>query len=137
MSDQPTDDPAARNLERVRRACLALPLATERLSHGAPSFFAAPRCFAMFQDEHHGDGRLALWCAAPEGAQAELLALEPDRFFRPPYVGHRGWVGVLVDTLTDFELVAVLEEAYTCSASAAGLKALGSATGVSPGEPGS
>ncbi|GAA1840031.1 MmcQ/YjbR family DNA-binding protein [Microlunatus capsulatus] len=109
---------ASAQLERVRALCLALPRATERPSHGGPAFFADPRCFVMFLDDHHGDGRLALWCAAPEGVQAEQVALEPDRFFRPPYVGHRGWLGVLPATLDDDELAAVVLDAYRCTASA-------------------
>jgi hypothetical protein len=104
-------------LRLVRQLCLALPRATERPSHGGPAFFADPRCFAMFLDDHHGDGLLALWCAAPEGVQAEVVALEPDRFFRPPYVGHRGWLGVRLDVVEADELAAVVTEAYRCTAS--------------------
>ena len=88
-----TGMPAA-PLDLVRSMCLALPEVTERLSHGAPSFFVRDKkTFVMFMDDHHGDGRLALWCAAPPGAQEEMLAQDPARFFRPPYVGHRGWLG--------------------------------------------
>jgi hypothetical protein len=101
-------------LDRVRAACLALPEVTERLSHGAPSFFVREKkTFVMFMDDHHGDGRLALWCAAPLGAQEEMIGQDPDRFFRPPYVGHRGWLGVRVDGRPDWaEVVAVINEAY-------------------------
>ena len=101
-------------LDRVRAACLALPEVTERLSHGAPSFFVREKkTFVMFMDDHHGDGRLALWCAAPPGAQEEMIGQDPDRFFRPPYVGHRGWLGVRVDGRPDWaEVVAVINEAY-------------------------
>ncbi len=64
-------------------------------------------------DDHHGDNRLALWCAAPPGVQDELVEQEPDRFFVPPYVGHRGWIGVRVDIDPDWEEVAqILEQAY-------------------------
>lgn len=108
-------------LAAVRAACLTLPRVTERVSHGRPAFFVGPRWFAGFMADHHGDGRLALWYAAPPGVQAELLELEPDRFFRPPYVGHRGWVGVLLDTLTPEELRAVCESAWACSAPPAAL----------------
>jgi hypothetical protein len=101
----------------VRELCLALPRATERPSHGGPAFFADPRCFAMFRDDHHGDGRLALWCAAPDGVQAELVPLEPDRFFRPPYVGHRGWLGVRLEAADRDELAAVVTDAFRCTAS--------------------
>ena len=115
---------AAAALRLVRELCLALPRATERPSHGGPAFFADPRCFAMFLDDHHGDGRLALWCAAPDGVQAEVVGLEPDRFFRPPYVGHRGWLGVHLDRVGRDELAAVVGEAYRCTASARGRREL-------------
>jgi hypothetical protein len=101
-------------LERVRALCLALPEVTERLSHGAPTWFIrGRRSFATFQDDHHGDGRLALWCAAPEGMQAALIAGEPEHYFRPPYVGHRGWIGVHLDRGLDFnEIAGAIEDAY-------------------------
>jgi hypothetical protein len=101
-------------LDRVRAVCLALPEVTERLSHGAPTFFIREqKTFVTFMDDHHGDGRLALWCAAPVGAQQEMLAENPERFFRPPYVGHRGWLGVRVDGRPDWaEVNQVIEEAY-------------------------
>jgi hypothetical protein len=107
-------------LARVRAMCLALPEVTERLSHGAPSFFVRhKKTFVMFMDDHHGDGRLALWCAAPPGAQAEMIDENPDRFFRPPYVGHRGWLGVRVDGRPDWaEVAAVIEQAYRAVAPA-------------------
>ena len=85
-------------LERVRALCLALPEVTERLSHGSPTWFVrGKKTFVMYLDDHHGDGRLALWCAAPSGMQEALVAGEPEHYFRPPYVGGRGWVGVWVD----------------------------------------
>jgi hypothetical protein len=101
-------------LERVRQICLAFPETSERLSHGAPTFFIrGKKTFVMYVDDHHGDGRLALWCAAPEGVQAELVDSEPDRFFRPPYVGHRGWVGVRLDRDRDWgEIAGIAEDAY-------------------------
>jgi len=114
-----SEESAAQALASVRAACLALPRTSERLSHGSPAFFVGPRCFAMSQVDHHGDGRLALWCAAPPGVQAELVELEPDRFFRPPYVGHRGWLGVLLDRLAPEELGPLVHEAWACVAPAA------------------
>jgi hypothetical protein len=84
-------------LARVRAICLALPEATERLSHGAPSFFVGRACFVNYMDNHHGDGRLALWCAAPAGLQRGVVKADPDHYFVPPYVGFRGWIGVRVD----------------------------------------
>jgi len=100
-------------LAAVRAICSALPEVTERLSHGAPSWFAGKKTMAMFLDDHHGDGRLAIWAAAPPGVQEEMVRLEPERFFRPAYVGSRGWLGVRLDRTPDWDEVAdVLEEAY-------------------------
>jgi hypothetical protein len=84
-------------LERLRRLCLALPETTERLSHGEPTWFIqGKKTFVTFANHHHDD-RLAFWCAAPDGAQEILVGSAPERFFRPPYVGHRGWLGVWLD----------------------------------------
>jgi hypothetical protein len=101
-------------LERVREACLALPDVEERLSHGAPSFFVrGKRCFVMVMDDHHGDGRFALWCAAPEGMQHALVAGDPESYFVPPYVGHRGWIGVRLDrSLPWDEIAGAIEDAW-------------------------
>jgi hypothetical protein len=89
---------AASPLARVRAMCLALPETTERLSHGAPSFFVRDKtCFVNYMDHHHDDGRLALWCAAPPGMQRGLVNADPERYFVPPYVGFRGWIGVRLD----------------------------------------
>lgn len=101
-------------LERIRRLCLALPEATERLSHGSPTFFVQDKkTFVTFLEDHHGDGRLAIWCAAPPGVQQAMTGVDPERFFRPPYVGHRGWVGVRLDVRVDWEQVAAaIDDAY-------------------------
>jgi hypothetical protein len=103
-----------RALRAVRAACLALPEVVERPSHGAPTFFVRDkRSFVMFHDDHHGDGILGIWCAAPPGAQAELIETEPERFFRPPYVGHRGWIGVRLDVAPDWdELRGIVTDGY-------------------------
>jgi hypothetical protein len=105
-------------LERVRRICLALPEVTERLSHGAPTFFVrGKKTFVMYHDDHHGDGILGLWCAAAPGVQEELVRTEPDRFYRPAYVGHRGWIGVRLDIDLDWDEVgAICADAYRCVA---------------------
>jgi hypothetical protein len=105
---------ARRELARVRKLCLALPEATERLSHGSPTWFVRDKTtFVSLLDNHHGDGRLALWCAAPPGVQEELVRLEPERFFRPPYVGHRGWLGVRLDVDVDWdEIRRIVTDAY-------------------------
>jgi hypothetical protein len=101
-------------LAKLRDVCLALPETSERLSHGAPTFFVREkRSFLMVLTNHHGDGRFASWCAAPEGMQAMLVEADPERFFVPPYVGHRGWLGVRLDRGLDWnEVAGVAEDAY-------------------------
>ncbi len=118
MSRFPQDE-VDQALAKVRAACLALPETSERLSHGGPAFFVRnKKCFVMLLNDHHGDGRLALWCAAPEGVQAHLVETEPERFFRPPYVGHLGWIGVQLPAIEDAELSAICREAFTTVAPA-------------------
>jgi hypothetical protein len=101
-------------LARTRELCLALPEVTERLSHGSPTWFIREKkTFVTFVDDHHGDGILGIWCAAPPGVQESLVAEEPDRFFRPPYVGGRGWLGVRLDVDVDWdEMAGIVEDAY-------------------------
>jgi hypothetical protein len=82
-------------LHRLRALCTALPEVTEKISHGEPTWFVR-RVFASYADHHHDD-RVGFWCAAPPGAQEALVGARPDRFFRPPYVGGRGWLGVRLD----------------------------------------
>jgi len=95
-------------LPRLRRLCLALPETTERLSHGEPTWFVRDRTtFVMFADHHHDD-RVACWLAARAGAQAALIAEDPARYFRPPYVGGRGWVGVWLDRTVDWDAITDL-----------------------------
>ena len=103
-----------RTLERIRALCLALPETSERLSHGQPTFFVrGKRAFLMVLTNHHGDGRFAIWCAAAPGTQQLLVDADPERFFRPPYVGHRGWLGVRLDRGRDWnELAGIVEDAY-------------------------
>jgi hypothetical protein len=103
-----------RTLERIRRICLALPETSERPSHGAPTFFVrGKRAFVMVVTNHHGDGRFAIWCAAPDGMQRSLAEADPERFFVPPYVGHRGWLGVRLDRGLDWdELAGICEDAW-------------------------
>jgi hypothetical protein len=101
----PEADP--RQIEgRVRAICLALPGCEERQSHGSPAFFAGRQFVMLWPGGHHDKQFPHLWCAAPPGAQQELTSTEPDRFFRPPYVGHRGWIGVRLDGDVDWDEVA-------------------------------
>jgi predicted DNA-binding protein (MmcQ/YjbR family) len=97
MSSQPTD--------RLRTICLALPEATEKEAWGDPTFRVREKIFAM---ERRGDGRVSLWCKAPPGSQTILVTADPLRFFVPPYVGHKGWVGMRLDAGPDWEEVAGL-----------------------------
>jgi hypothetical protein len=108
--------PLARDsLDKVREICLSLPEVTERLSHGAPTFFVRDKSTFVnaWVEGHHSDAFPHLWCAAPPGAQEALVGAEPGRFFRPPYVGHRGWIGVRLDVDVDWdEIAAICEDAY-------------------------
>jgi hypothetical protein len=112
MSGNPRSRNAKAALARLRAACLALPETTEKIAWGAPTFRVKDKLFAMFADDHHGDGRLAAWCHAPKGAQHVLVGSEPDLFFVPPYVGPRGWVGVHLGAIDDERLAEVLRDAY-------------------------
>ena len=100
------------HLARVRRLCLAMPDSWEKLSHGAPAFFVRNRSYCMFMNNHHYDGHLAVWIAATHGLQAELVTTEPKKYFRPPYVGVAGWVGVELPAVSDEELSFHLLEAW-------------------------
>lgn len=103
-----------RVLARLRELCLGLPETSERLSHGAPTFFVrGKRAFLMVLTDHHGDGRFAIWCAAAAGMQRMLVEADPERFFVPPYVGHRGWLGLRLDRgLAWDEVAGIAEDAY-------------------------
>jgi hypothetical protein len=107
--------------------CADLPETSERLSHGAPTFFVrGKRSFVMVLTDHHGDGRFALWCAAPEGMQGMLVEADPERFFVPPYVGHRGWIGVRLDRGLEWdEVIGIVEDAYAEVAPATLVRAAG------------
>ena len=105
-------------LARVRTISLSLPETTERLSHGAPSFFIRGKIgFVNYMDNHHGDGRVALWCACPPGMRDGLVKAEPEQYFVPPYVGFRGWIGVRLDRSPDWDAVErVIRDAYVAVA---------------------
>jgi hypothetical protein len=99
-------------LRRVRRICTALPNTVEKPSHGEPTFFVGKKVYAMFANNHHNDGHVAVWIPVPPGLQATLLKTEPHKFFMPPYVGVRGWVGIEIDAVSDDELGSYLTEAW-------------------------
>ncbi len=103
-----------RIVERLRALCLAFPEANERLSHGEPTWFAGKgKVFAMLDDHHHGAAHLAVWLPQPTGAQEALIEADPKRFFRPPYVGPSGWVGLVLDGRVDWDMVsALVREAF-------------------------
>ena len=101
-------------LDRLRAICLALPEATEQETWGDPTFRVRDKIFAM---PKRGDGRLSLWCKAPPGVQGILVGADPSRFFVPPYVGHRGWIGIRLDVAVDWDEVAdLVDESYRMTA---------------------
>jgi len=103
--------------KRVRRICVNLPEVTERTSHGSPAFFVTKQFVMLWVNGHHDHGFAHLWCAAAPGIQGDLIAQSPERVFRPPYVGARGWIGVRLDSDVDFEEIEMFcEDAYRCVA---------------------
>lgn len=101
-----------KHLKRVQRICADLPEITEKISHGEPTFFVRKKVFAMFSNNHHNDGHVAVLLPAPPGVQAMLIEADPEKFYKPAYVGVRGWVGVELDRVTDDELASHLREAW-------------------------
>ena len=100
-------------IARLRAICLALPDTTEKVAWGEPTWRVRERLFAQLDNHHHGAEHLAVWLPAPLGEQEALIAQDPSRFFRPPYVGQRGWVGVRIDGRPRWSQVAMLvEQAY-------------------------
>lgn len=100
------------HLRRVRRICLALPETTEKLSHGEPTFFVRKKVFTMFANNHHNDGHIAVWLPASPGNQAALIHNSPQIFFKPPYVGVKGWVGIELDAIGDEDLAVHICDAW-------------------------
>ena len=101
------------SLTKMRKIIAAWPETDERLSHGAPTFWGGKKTFASFTDNHHGDGRVAIWCKSSFEAQSDLVEAAPEIFFVPPYLGPSGWVGIGVDVEVDWEMVAsLLEQGY-------------------------
>ena len=105
-------DEGQKHQERVRRICAALPEVTEKLSHGEPTFFVRKKVFAMCSTNHHDDGHFAVVIPAAIGIQEALIKASPKKFYRPPYVGARGWVGIELDRVSDKELTLHLKEAW-------------------------
>ena len=116
----PASEPA---LKLVRAACLSLPDSTEKIAWGTPTFRVRERLFVMFADNHHGDGRLAIWINAAPGAQDAFVAGDPDNYFVPPYVGPSGWLGVRLDrSLSASEVAARIRAAHAAALEALALR---------------
>lgn len=101
-----------KQLARVRRICLAPPETTERLSHGEPTFFVKKKAFVMFANNHHNDGHIAVWLPVPAGFQTALIESDPETYFKPPYVGTRGWIGIELDRIGDEALTFHIQTAW-------------------------
>jgi hypothetical protein len=111
MTKQRKPDKNEKHIERVRRICLALPGVTEKLSHGEPTFFVK-KVFAMCSSNHHNDGHIAVVIPAAIGIQEMLIKTSPKKFYRPPYVGVSGWVGIELPRISDNELAFHINEAW-------------------------
>jgi hypothetical protein len=101
-----------KHLERVRHICAALPENTEKLSHGEPTFFVGKKVYVMFANNHHGDGHIAVWIPVAAGLQPVLIETDPQKFFHPPYVGVRGWIGIELSQMNDEELTSFIHNAW-------------------------
>jgi hypothetical protein len=101
-----------KQLKRVRRMCMDLPECTEKLSHGEPTFFVNKKVFVIFADNHHDDGRLAVWLPVAMGEQELLIEASPETFFKPPYVGTRGWVGIELKHISNNDLASFIMGAW-------------------------
>ena len=113
-------------LTKLRKIIAAWPETDERISHGAPTWWGGKKTFATFHDNHHGDGRVAVWLKSSFEQQADLVEQDPERFFVPPYVGPSGWVGVRLEGRIDWDVVtSLLFEGYRMVAPKRALKQLG------------
>jgi hypothetical protein len=112
MTKQRKPDDGEEQLERVRQICLSLPETWEKISHGEPTFFVRKKVFAMCSNNHHNDGHIAVTIPAAIGIQAMLIERSPQKFYRPPYVGVAGWVGIELNRVGDKELALHLHEAW-------------------------
>lgn len=112
-------------LDQLRAIIAQWPETDERISHGSPTFWGGRKTFASFHVDHHGDGKVAVWCKAPPGAQEALVEADPKRFYRPPYVGPSGWLGIRLEGKVDWDVVAgLLEEGYRMVAPKRAIKQL-------------
>jgi hypothetical protein len=113
----PTAPENEKLLARLRTIALAMPATDEAINHGRPCFRVREKTFVMFLDNHHRDGRVAIWCKAPPGAQTMIVEGDPERFFVPPYVGPKGWIGARLDRKPDWAAIrALVEESYAMTA---------------------
>jgi len=112
MSLQRSSSDDGEHLSRVRRICASLPAVTEKLSHGEPTFFVNKKVFTMFANNHHHDGHIAVWIPAPPGAQQALIRSSSKKYFKPPYVGVRGWVGIELREVGDDALSLHIYDAW-------------------------
>lgn len=117
-------DQNGQQVTRLRKICMGLPGANEKLAWGTPCFYAGKKIFAMFSDDHHSDGRLAVWLKAPPGMQELLLETSPEQAFKPPYVGPYGWIGLHLKLIDDTALKHHVLEAWRMAANKTLLKQL-------------
>jgi hypothetical protein len=104
-------------LPQLREICLGLPEAVEVEAWGEPTFRVRKKIFAMFSNNHHGDAIVAVLCKAPPGAQEVLIGADPARFYKPPYVGPSGWIGIRLEGEVDWGMVSsLIEDAYRMTA---------------------
>jgi hypothetical protein len=101
-----------KQIERIRKICLALPEAAEQETWATPTFRVRNKIFAMCSDHSDGDGKVDVWCKAPPGVQQMLVEFEPERFFVPPYVGPKGWIGLRLAKNSDAELKKYIVQSY-------------------------
>lgn len=101
-----------KQIKRLRKVCSSLPGTSEKLSHGEPTFFVHKKVFVMFANNHHNDGHVAVWIPAREGMQEVLIGEAPETYFRPPYVGVKGWIGIELGKIDDAALEAHIREAW-------------------------
>ena len=120
-------------VQRLRAICLRLPEATEKIAWGEPTWRVRGKLFAQLDDHHHGADHLAVWLPAPLGEQEAMIFTDPARFFRPPYVGPRGWVGVRIDRRPNWaQLATLVAQAYRLVAPPRLLSSLGPAMTSAP-----